>query len=479
MFPLAVRFDGKILVRIREQLSLYEASVTGLARLNPDGSLDVRYHLPRAAFGNDYLIIAGAFEQDGSALLAVNLGNGTTEPGLIRLFPEGTVPGFQVAIDQVRVEENAGSVTVVIERTGNTTAAADVNIATLNGSAQGGSDFVAPSNSVHFDPLETTKTLTISILDDQLVGANTDFKIKLTSASPGVLLGSGLTTTTITIADNEHAGHVDPNFRPAIYFPSNGGNGVSSPVVALQADGRILVAGSLTVTNPVTGLPTSIVRLNPDGSLDPSLQLTIPFSPGFFIDPFGSSVYSLALQSNQDILIGGTGSLTMNDQPAAFLARVHPDGATDTGFAPDPKTISNPVHLISVQSDGKILVDQVIAGTSGTQQSTLVRLNSDGSLDPSWNMGSVSNGVWNTAIYSAVPLLDGRVLIAGDFSGIQNVTRNAIARLNSDGSLDQTFNPGSGGHGSITALAVQLDEGSSSPAIWTLLTALSSPGLRA
>ncbi len=65
----------------------------------------------------------------------------------------------------------------------------------------------------------------------------------------------------------------------------------------------------------------------------------------------------------------------------------------------------------------------------------------DGSLDTSFNPGSgVDNQVFSVAVQG-----DGKVLIGGYFFSVNSAPRNRIARLNSDGSLDTGFNPGSGG----------------------------------
>nr|MDQ3322804.1 FG-GAP-like repeat-containing protein [Acidobacteriota bacterium] len=83
----------------------------------------------------------------------------------------------------------------------------------------------------------------------------------------------------------------------------------------------------------------------------------------------------------------------------------------------------------------------------------LVRLNADGTIDRSFTVSISTAGI----VYRVVPQPDGKILIAGDFEMVNGATRNRIARLNADGSLDAAFNVGSGANATIFALALQPD----------------------
>src|SRR5262249_12103640 len=77
----------------------------------------------------------------------------------------------------------------------------------------------------------------------------------------------------------------------------------------------------------------------------------------------------------------------------------------------------------------------------------------DGLLDPSFDPGGGPNGtVSSMAVQS-----DGKIIIAGDFNMYAGTSRHCIARLNADGSLDGTFDPGTGVFGSLLACALQTD----------------------
>lgn len=101
---------------------------------------------------------------------------------------------------------------------------------------------------------------------------------------------------------------------------------------------------------------------------------------------------------------------------------------------------------ITLQSDGKVL----IGGAFGNY---LARLNANGSPDFTFNTGIGANLNVNS-----LPLQpDGKVLIGGDFTAFNGSTHNYITRLNSDGSLDTSFNAGSGANAVVYSIALQPD----------------------
>jgi uncharacterized delta-60 repeat protein len=257
--------------------------------------------------------------------------------------------------------------------------------------------------------------------------------------------GGGTGTTTRNRIGRLNAdGSLDTSFNP-------GANGTVH-ALAVQADGKILVGGAFTTLGGGgTGTTTRnyIGRLNADGSLDTS------FNPGA-----NWSVYALSVQADGKIVVGGnfttlggggTGTTTRNG-----IGRLNADGSLDTSFNPGA---NNPVFALAVQADGKILVGGLFTTLGGggmgtTTRNQIGRLNADGSLDTSFNPGANSD-VWALAVQA-----DGKILVGGGFTtlgggGTGTTTRNYIGRLNADGSLDTSFNPGA--NGAVYALAVQAD----------------------
>ncbi|MDZ8184907.1 MAG: DUF4347 domain-containing protein [Nostoc sp. ChiSLP02] len=214
----------------------------------------------------------------------------------------------------------------------------------------------------------------------------------------------------------------------------NGNNdGVTG--MAVQSDGKVLVAG---FTNNGSNNDFAIVRYNSDGTLDTTFNTT-----GKVITDFNGNndfAYSISIQSDGKILVTGVTNNGSNDDFA--IARYNSDGTLDTTFnttgtvTTDFNGNDDGGNSITIQSDGKILVAGVSQNGFG-----IARYNSDGTLDTTFNTtGTVTNFVGNDdAANSIIVQSDGKILVAGvSFNGTDEDL--AIVRYNSDGTLDTTFN---------------------------------------
>ncbi|HOX57327.1 MAG TPA: immunoglobulin domain-containing protein [Verrucomicrobiota bacterium] len=157
------------------------------------------------------------------------------------------------------------------------------------------------------------------------------------------------------------------------------------------------------------------------------------------------AVYATAVQADGKILVGGEFT-TLGGQPRHYLGRLNSDGTLDTTFNPGADYL---VYSLTLQPDGKILVGGYFATLAGQTRNYLGRLNSDGTLDATFNPGP-SSGVYCIALQA-----DGRILVGGDFTALGGQTRNYLGRLNSDGALDTTFDPNA--NSAVYSLAVQAD----------------------
>jgi uncharacterized delta-60 repeat protein len=256
---------------------------------------------------------------------------------------------------------------------------------------------------------------------------------------------------------------IDPDGNPDYsysYFVTrvyaNGSNdisfnsGVASGMVlsiAQQPDGKVLIGG--TFTNVSGASRNGIARLNANGSLDNS------FNAGTGADGGDGTVYSVGLQPDGKVLIGGY-FLTVNGTNRNGIARLNANGSLDSSF--NAGTGADGVVLtITLQSDNKVLIGGYFTNVNGTNRNNIARFNANGSLDSSFNPGTDTYGV----VRSIALQPDGNALIGGDFNIVNGTNRNRMARLNGDGSLDGSFNPGRGLEGvvsgSIFSLTVQPD----------------------
>lgn len=227
--------------------------------------------------------------------------------------------------------------------------------------------------------------------------------------------------------------------------------------LAVQPDGRILVGGDFTVIG--TGARRNLARLLPDGMADPSFDTSA-----------SATVYSIALQEDGKILVGGDFA---NVQPAGddeatnrnHLARLHPDGTVDEGFDPNPNSTT---LAIAPQPDGKIVVGgsfnelQPSGAPGPIGRSRLARLLPDGQIDADFDPNPVWEGfVHLTSVDTIALQTDGSILFGGTFTRLQPpgdpapTTRNRIARLLPDGSIDAAFDPNADGR--VIAVALRGD----------------------
>ena len=226
------------------------------------------------------------------------------------------------------------------------------------------------------------------------------------------------------------------------------GTGANGQVVSLARgpDDKVLVSGNFSSFNGVAR--KRLVRLNLDGSVDQD------FDPG--AGP-SSVVWSFAWQPDGKILI--VGNFTSYDSTARnHVARLNADGSLDPSFDPG-SGLGDRAVSVAVQTDGKILVGGFFHDYNGISRHGIVRLNADGSLDASFDPGAGIAGQesgWDR-IYSIIPRTDGRILIGGDFATYDGSQRNRIAQLNADGSLDTSFDPGSGANGIIIDMELLSD----------------------
>lgn len=337
--------------------------------------------------------------------------------------------------------ETNGSIELRVVRSGDTALEFSVDYATSNSTATAGQDYVAQNGTLHFLPGQTTQSITLVLLDDFEIEESWEgFEVWLSNSTGGVAINPALPLW-IGLQDDEGWSFFDGTFHV--------GRGPNSTVFALarQPDGKVLAAGDFTyfqheIIGGGIGITyrSRVARLNSDGVLD------LSFYPG--TGP-NATVYALALQTNGQVLIGGSFT-NVAGAARGYLARLNVDGSLDVNFAP---IVNNELRALAVQPDGRIVIAGRFTTVGGNSRNRVARLNANGVLDTSFNPGiGADSSVRALALQG-----DGRVLIAGQFATVNGVSRNGIARLNTDGSLDTSFIPGAGADDEVRTLAVQPD----------------------
>ena len=224
---------------------------------------------------------------------------------------------------------------------------------------------------------------------------------------------------------------------------ASGSGSDEASAVAVQSDGKIVAAGS-------SGNDFGLARYNADGTLDDTFGTIVSGSTrsGKQTTDFASGLdvaYAVAVQSDGKIVAAGRASALFG------LARYNANGTLDTGFDSDGKVTTaissgdDAAHAMAVQSDGKMVVAGDADGHFG-----LARYNTDGTLDDTFGevvSGSTRSGKQSTEIssngdlaYAVTVQSNGKIVAAGYTAGTSNDF--ALARYNANGTLDTGFGTG-------------------------------------
>jgi uncharacterized delta-60 repeat protein len=420
VYTTAVQSDGKIL--IGGLFTSYNGIARkGMARLNTNGSLDASFYVGTWLSGSPYTIVV---QSNGMILIGGNLLTSTGIGNVVRLNSSGTLDPFFNNI--FGTGANSLVNTMAIQSDGKIVIGGDFtsyngttrnNLARLNidGSLDASFQSVGP-------PTNIGGISSASIQSDGRIIFGGNF-------------ASYNGTTRNYIARMNTDGTIDANFNGA-------GTGVNGTIHAtvIQSDGKIIIGGEFTVYNDT---PTNnIARLNTDGSLDASFNVGMGTN---------SSIITMAIQSDGKIVIGGYFS-NYNGIARDYIARLNTDGSLDASFIVGGGTNGGVVSS-SIQSDGKIIIAGNFTYYNGTAINNIARLNANGGLDASFAVGTgANNPIYTTSIQS-----DGKIVIGGDFTSYNGITRNYIARLNTDGTLDASFAIGTGASYYVSETAIQSD----------------------
>lgn len=115
-----------------------------------------------------------------------------------------------------------------------------------------------------------------------------------------------------------------------------------------------------------------------------------------------------------------------------------------------PRNANGSITKAVPQADGKVIIAGPFSYIGTAERAGIARLQADGSLDPTFDAGIGANGAINLLALQS----DGKVLIAGSFTSVAGTARPRIARLNADGTLDSTFDPGAGPDDEISELLI-------------------------
>ena len=379
-----------------------------IARLNPDGTLDAAFN-PNAndtvlslALQADGKILAGGFFTSIGGELRNHMARLDATTGLA----DSLNPDVDGLVNSIAVQTDgkilaAGAFTSVGGQTRH-------NIARL-------------------DP-------TTGLADSFNPNANDQIRAVAVQADGKILAGGFFLT--IGGQTRHYIARLDPTTGLADSFNPNPVNVVLSIVV--QADGKILVGG---VFDAIGGQGRGHIA-----RLDPTTGLADSFNPNA-----SWIVTSIAVQPDGHILAGGLFTfIGVSGQPRNHFARLEPLAGFADPFNPNVTGTNVNIFAIAVQADGRIFAGGNFTTAAGRPRNNILRVETDGSLDQTLNLGAAGGFVLATASQP-----DGKILIGGNFTSVLGVPRQNMARLNPDGTLDTAFNPSP--NDNVYAIGVQAD----------------------
>jgi uncharacterized delta-60 repeat protein len=236
-------------------------------------------------------------------------------------------------------------------------------------------------------------------------------------------------------------GKSDATFN--VYDDGLQGDGFDNTVrtVSLQADSKLIVGGDYLNFNGA--VTPYLCRLFQDGSKDSSFNLGTSFN---------GKVYCSLIQSDGKIILGGSFT-TFNGISANRLIRLNSDGSIDTTFNTLIAASSGIVYGLALQTNGSVVIVGSFTKYNGITANRVARILPNGNLDAGFITGLAANGVVEEVQLQP----DGKIVLAGSFDSFNGIGTSKIIRLNADGSADASFVIGSGFSASVSALALQPD----------------------
>ncbi len=439
VYTLAVQTDGKIVLG-GEFTAVGGQAAGRVTRLRSDGSRDPSFvglgaNAIFAGVGADATVYSVRALNDGPIFVAGNFQqyDGANRARIVQLRDQSAVAGgeFEFTAAQYNVLESQPSVTIQVRRTGPTTKIASVDYATSNGTANI-ADYTPQSGKLTFAVGETLKSFIIPIKPDNNIEPDEVINLTLSNPSGSAVLGSVPTSVVVIVNDDftTSLGSVDLNYIGVANGPVY--------ATAIQADGKVLVVGDYSAIGGSARL--RIARLNSDGSVDSAFNPTASLN---------GAAFAVALQSDGKILVAGSFTV-VNGLSQNRLVRLNSDGTIDPTFtvAAGP---NGAVYSILVLPDESILVGGGFGAVSGENRAFIAKLLSDGSVETGFNAAV------NSTVYALASAPGDLVLAGGDFTSFGGQSRIRVARFNYDGVVDAAFNPGTGPNSTVRSIVVQTD----------------------
>jgi uncharacterized repeat protein (TIGR01451 family) len=322
------------------------------------------------AGSNPFRVAIDDFNGDGKSDLAV----ANVASNDVSILLNSTTPGtLALSSATYSVNENAGPVTITVNRTGGSDCTAAVNYATSNGSATAGSDYTTTNGTLTFGPGVTTQSFTVPITDDSVFEGNETFNVTLSAPTGGATLG-GPASAVVTIADNE----TQPALSIGNVTLSEGNSGTTAftfPVI-LSGPSASIVTVNFATADGTTVAPgdyaanSGVLTFTPGVTLQNAVVQVVGDTTNEANEIF---TVTLSTPSNATIATGtGTGTI-QNDDGVPTLSIDSPSQAEgNSGTAPMNFSVTlsaisgQTVTVAYATADGTATAGSDYTTTSGT-----------------------------------------------------------------------------------------------------------------
>ena len=459
-----VQPDGKIIV-YGPKMVLDGVAKGDMFRLNADGTNDATFSYCGCGLGfirnvmlapDGKIIVAGGENRNAKA---IRLNPDGSIDGSFLAFVAGPPPFFGGAEFTVNAVQPDGKVMATLRYS----STGHVSFTLYRFNADGSVDSGFPSI-----PVASGSPVFASVYIQLLPDGR--FYMAVTAGN----VGSGA-----TLRRRMPDGSIDPTWEAPTFAPNGFGVFTSINDLDVAADGAVLVAGAWDTVNGISR--RNLIRLQSAGNVDlgftsPDVQLghgveILPDGKILFSGRVDISGISRIARYNADgspdntyvmdpSVVSILNSWSLDDlgrvvflgstTTGVRLVRLLANGSLDTSFAPNI-TLFGTVNLLAVQTDGKVLIAGAYTQMNGVERNSFSRVNADGSLDSSFDPGSGFN---NPPSQFAIQT-DGKILAAGEFTNYNGTPVPGIVRINTNGSIDNTFsvNPS----GPVLSVALQPD----------------------
>jgi uncharacterized delta-60 repeat protein len=415
LYDIKSQSTGKLIIAGSTSFGLNSGFI---ARLNSDGTMDGSFSVG-SGFNSFVRVLA---IQDNDAILVggdFSTYNGNSAMRLARLEPNGLIDGLYQTNVGSGIDVSATS--LIIQQDGKAI-------------VSGIFGFYSNVSRNYIARIETDGSADLSF--NQGSGINQMVNSVLVQSNGRILVGgefhtvNGVPSHTLVRLDSN--GNIDS----VNYFP---GYGVILTIKE-QVDNKVLISGSFDEYND-TLVNNNVIRVTAYGAIDQTF-----LHPGYGTDAY---ITDTEIQSNGKIVLGGVFT-SSNGNTHNRIARLESDGTTDYGFSTGTGA-NTAIFTVALDNSDRILIGGAFYSFNGTSINRLARLNTDGSLDNSFNIGSGADGV----VRCCEVLSNGKILVGGEFLNFNGVNVNGIVLLNSDGSIDNTFMTGAGANGYVTCMIIQ------------------------